>query len=230
MIRSKKIIVTSLCLLLLLLIGGFIYISYLQGSPVSEQTPEQVREPDTLVSDKLDSVTINETSSEDTTSQVSTESNKNVENEPKPANTEISSVQSNSPEQPKPNQSKNETPPVDEVPEVTIPTNDAIDKDNDTVAPTTNAAKVDTIQQELGKPVNMTDLLNASFIILKKLDKNEINFLFGFSNDTYTKEDLENVRSLLLSKLTADDIKTLRTLGQKYGKKLEILDPSVPIE
>jgi hypothetical protein len=97
--------------------------------------------------------------------------------------------------------------------------------------PTTADKEIaNAVQQEIGSQVETADLLDAAMIIVKKLDRDEINFLFGFSDKTYTSEELKEVRSLLLSKLSAQDIKTLRALGAKYGKKLDILDPSVPIQ
>ncbi|NLO22373.1 MAG: hypothetical protein GX119_10320 [Syntrophomonadaceae bacterium] len=101
-----------------------------------------------------------------------------------------------------------------------------------TSPPVTNEEVVaDNIKEQIGQPVENDDFLKASLIILKKLDKDEISFLYEIGNkEKPTREELREVRNMLLNKLTPEEIDTLRAMGSKYGKQLRILDPSVPID
>lgn len=93
-----------------------------------------------------------------------------------------------------------------------------------------NQVIANSVQEQLDKPIEKSDLIEAGIIILSKLSQEEINFMFGFSDKSYSNEDLKAARAILLSKLSEKEIRTLRALGQKYGKKLEILDASVEIK
>lgn len=89
----------------------------------------------------------------------------------------------------------------------------------------TQGAIVDGVEQKVGRPIENKDLLKAGLIILKRLDRNEISYLFQVgSQDNYTKEELQQVQKVLKSKLTEEDIAVLNALGDKYGKKLYVLD------
>lgn len=86
------------------------------------------------------------------------------------------------------------------------------------------------VQEQINKPLEKKDLLNAAVIILKKLSWDEIEYLYqSGSKASRTAEEERKIRSILLAKLSPEDTKVLRELGAKYGKKLEILDPNVPI-
>lgn len=88
----------------------------------------------------------------------------------------------------------------------------------------------DAVQEKVDQPLEKKDLLRAGLIILRKLDKEEIGYLYRTgTKDSYTREELQHVRKILLGKLTAQEIETLKEIGDKYGKKLRILDADVPI-
>jgi hypothetical protein len=92
-------------------------------------------------------------------------------------------------------------------------------------APDNNITVPEALQDKLDRPLEKKDLIQAGLIILGKLDKEDINFLFQVGNqDSYTKEELLRVRRILLAKLTSKEIHTLKELGAKYGKELRILD------
>lgn len=87
-----------------------------------------------------------------------------------------------------------------------------------------------TLEKEAGKPVDTADMIKAGYILMGKLNNDEINFLFGFSDKKYTSEELKKAREILFSKLSSQDIETLQALAGKYGKNIYLLDPSVPIK
>lgn len=88
----------------------------------------------------------------------------------------------------------------------------------------TQGVIVDGVESKVGRPIENKDLLRAGLIILKRLDRNEISYLFEVgSQDNYSKEDLQQIRKVLKSKLTDEDIAVLQALGSKYGKTLKVL-------
>ncbi|MDD4548887.1 MAG: hypothetical protein PHT79_03910 [Syntrophomonadaceae bacterium] len=90
---------------------------------------------------------------------------------------------------------------------------------------------VRSVQSKLDRPVEKKDLLKAGVIILRKLDTDEIQFLYNVGKSSSpTREELILSREILLGKLTSEEINTLRQLGGKYGKSLRILDNDVPIQ
>lgn|GEM_PF-1326355 len=90
---------------------------------------------------------------------------------------------------------------------------------------------VSSVQQQLNRPVDKQDLLKAATTIMRKLSWEEIGYLYSVGNEqNRSPEELKKTREVLLQKLTPQDVEVLRALGKKYGKTLNILDPSVPIE
>lgn len=88
-----------------------------------------------------------------------------------------------------------------------------------------NGAIVNGVQQKVDRPIENKDMLKAGLIILQRLDSNEISYLFRVgSQDNYSKEDLQQVQKVLKAKLTDKDVEVLKTLGEKYGKRLRVLD------
>ena len=87
------------------------------------------------------------------------------------------------------------------------------------------------MQEKLDRPLEKKDLLKAGLIILRKLDKEEINYLYRVgTQDSCTREELRRVREILLGKLSPQEISTLKEIGAKYGKQLRILDPDVQLQ
>ncbi|NLL87264.1 MAG: hypothetical protein GX229_12370 [Syntrophomonadaceae bacterium] len=88
------------------------------------------------------------------------------------------------------------------------------------------ALVAERIMAKIGQPVSKDDLLKGATIIMNKLDEEEIRFIYKVAcNEEPTPEEMQEVRRILLSKLSPEDIDTLKALGAKYGKKLRILDP-----
>ena len=72
---------------------------------------------------------------------------------------------------------------------------------------------------KIGQPVSKDDLLKGATIIMNKLDEEEIRFIYKVAcNEEPTPEEMQEVRRILLSKLSPEDIDTLKALGAKYGK------------
>jgi len=87
------------------------------------------------------------------------------------------------------------------------------------------------VQKKVDRPVEKEDLVRAGLIILRKLNTEEISYLYRVGRqDSCTREELIRSREILLNKLSEDDIRTLRTIGAKYGKPLRILDPNVKLK
>jgi hypothetical protein len=90
---------------------------------------------------------------------------------------------------------------------------------------------IDTASSIAGKPIDGQDALDVAAILMKSgLGVKEIYFLLGKSTDKLSNEEKQNVRDILLAKLTEDEIKALRTITTEYGKTLVILDKNYPIE
>lgn len=81
------------------------------------------------------------------------------------------------------------------------------------------------VQKKIGKPIEKNDLLKAGLIIIRRLDSDEISFLYQVGRkDSYTQEELQQARKILTTKLSSEDRAVLKALGQKYGKELNVLD------
>ncbi|MGE5458878.1 MAG: hypothetical protein ACM3NJ_00350 [Methanobacterium sp.] len=87
---------------------------------------------------------------------------------------------------------------------------------------------VNGVQNKLNRPLEKKDVLKAGLIIIRRLNSSEISFLFRVgSKNSYTQEEFDQVRSILRTKLTNEDIAVLKELGRKYGKELRVLDENI---
>ena len=99
------------------------------------------------------------------------------------------------------------------------------------VSQSSNTQIANGAQQQINKPIEKIDLLKAGMVIMRKLSWEETQYLYqSGSKDTHSVDELKATRRILLEKLTPEDVQTLRELGAKYGKTLNILDPNVPIQ
>lgn len=206
--RSTKAAITVICIILIVLIGGTMYV-YNQV----EQILSMASLPQLLESDSQDKLaTFNSPKAPENNSNITTPENN--DNQQTNVDTPSTKIDSQAQTQPNTKQPKSSTP--------------------SSSAPSENPALNDkiasTLQKEANKPVETSDLLTAGLILMSKLNKEEINFLMGFSDKKYTSEELKELRKLLLAKLSSQDVETLRGLADKYGRNLYILDPSVPIK
>lgn len=86
---------------------------------------------------------------------------------------------------------------------------------------------VTKIQKQTDQPIKKQDLLKAGFIITRKLSVEEIYYLKKVAlNDSCSQEEYQRAQKILLDKLSAEDINTLKKLGGKYGSNLKILSPA----
>ena len=94
-----------------------------------------------------------------------------------------------------------------------------------------NPNLTETLQDKLDHPPDKKDLLKAGLIILRKLDKEEIGYLYQVgARGSCTKEELQHIREILLGALSQQEISTLKEIGAKYGKQLRILDAGVQLQ
>ncbi|HEY0828443.1 MAG TPA: hypothetical protein VGE40_10140 [Bacilli bacterium] len=90
---------------------------------------------------------------------------------------------------------------------------------------------LDTANSYATKPIKAQDALDAASILLNSgLSLKEVYYLTGQATDKLSVKEKQNIRDLLLSKLTAEEIAALRSITSEYGKNLIILDPGYPIE
>ncbi len=83
---------------------------------------------------------------------------------------------------------------------------------------------ISDVQNKVGRPIEKKDLIRAGLIILRRLDMDEISFLYqAGKKDTHSPEEMQQARKILLDKLTSEDINILKELGSKYGKELDFL-------
>lgn len=81
------------------------------------------------------------------------------------------------------------------------------------------------VQNKISRPIEKTDLLKAGVIILRRLNSEEISYLYHVgSQPSYTHEEYLQVHKILEAKLSDEDVVTLKELGKKYGKTLNVLD------
>jgi len=86
---------------------------------------------------------------------------------------------------------------------------------------------VTVAERYLGRTVDRRDVLTAGNIIVNRFSWGEINYLYSLGSRGITNnKDAHEVRNMLLSRLSIGDIATLTSIGNKYGLKLRILDPS----
>ncbi len=82
------------------------------------------------------------------------------------------------------------------------------------------------VQDKLNRPPAKKDLLKAGLIILRKFNREEIEYLYRVgTRGNCTKEELQRIREIILDTLTPQEIDTLREIGAKYGKELRFLAP-----
>lgn len=205
--RSKKVFIIAACLFLAVVVGGSMYVyNQIEHILTAKSLPQLLQNSS---QDKLSTFS----------APKAPENNLNI---PSPgiineqqANTEVSNAGENvvnaqpNTQQTKPARSSNSNPAEN---------------------PALSNKVISTLEKEAGRPVDTSDILKAGYILMSKLNNDEINFLMGFSDKKYTVEELKELRKLLLSKLSEQDIETLRALADKYDRNLYILDPNVPIK
>lgn len=96
--------------------------------------------------------------------------------------------------------------------------------DNGSYSPPSQTEIIDSVQNQVTKPIEKTDILKAGMIIMRKLETDEINFLYHVGTKSErTPEEIAQAKEILTSKLTAEERDTLYNMGLKYGKNLTFL-------
>jgi len=81
------------------------------------------------------------------------------------------------------------------------------------------------VQQKLGQPVEKKDLIKGGMIIMRKLNWDEITFLYNAGSKAQpSPEELKQAREILKGKLSTEELATLQALGGKYGQSLNFLN------
>lgn len=84
-----------------------------------------------------------------------------------------------------------------------------------------------------GDDVDVKDLFTVGFIVLNKLSTDEIKFLFNSAKDDYflntPVEEIEKTREILFSKLSDEELETLRSIGKKYGYSMRLLEKDLNV-
>lgn len=90
---------------------------------------------------------------------------------------------------------------------------------------------IGSVLDKPAQPPAKKDLIKAGLIILRKFNREEIDFLYQIAaQGSCTPEELQSVRKIILETLTPQEIDTLRELGAKYGKELRFLDSEVELQ
>jgi hypothetical protein len=86
-------------------------------------------------------------------------------------------------------------------------------------------------EQLTNKKISPQDALDVASILVKAgLSMKEISYLTDSTKTDLPVAEKQRIRDLLLSKLSKEEIATLRSITKPYGKDLVILDPTYPIE
>ncbi len=221
MIRHKRILILYTFLFLIFIIGGAMYSSYFIRYPVLGHISQQLQygldavlnNSKSNINDKRESYppAKNIIAEQNADKLTGTKREDTVRDSANHLNDKIAT------------ESNNQPPVISSINPAAI-----TEDNNSPTLPSQEVAK--TIQQEVGKPIEPSDLFQAVSIILRKLSEGDIKFLLGFSGNNYTNEEFIEIRKLLLSKLSTEDITILKALAQKYDRDLEIFDPDIMIE
>lgn len=83
---------------------------------------------------------------------------------------------------------------------------------------------VSDIEDKVGQPIAKIDLLKVSIIAMRNLSAEDISYLSKMAlQKSYSQEDYQQSREILIENLSAEDINTIQQIGKKYGKELNIL-------
>jgi hypothetical protein len=107
----------------------------------------------------------------------------------------------------------------------------------DMESPQLSTKEMEILQEKsrevLKKELAVGDYVKIAKIVLGKLKLNEIKFLFdSMKNDLFINAslvELERIRGIIFTKLSTEDIASLRAIGNKYGKEMKILDPDINV-
>lgn len=89
----------------------------------------------------------------------------------------------------------------------------------------TNDDIVKGAASKANRPVEKGDLIKAGLIIIRRLDADEISYMYEVGmKEHQSAEDLAQVRKILKKKLTPEEIDEMQYLGEKYGRSLKFLD------
>jgi hypothetical protein len=94
-----------------------------------------------------------------------------------------------------------------------------------TVEPPSNQQIANDVAAQIGRPIDKADMIKAGLIILRRLNSEEISYIYQVGRKgSMTADEKAAVKKILSAKLTDEDKVTLKALGLKYGKNLTVLD------
>jgi dTDP-4-dehydrorhamnose reductase len=77
-------------------------------------------------------------------------------------------------------------------------------------------------EKQLGRPVDKADVAQVAAILLKRLDSEELSFIY----QQMTKEgkpssaEIKKAKQILQNKLTPEELELVQEVALKYGKKI----------
>lgn len=81
------------------------------------------------------------------------------------------------------------------------------------------------VQSKVNRPIEKKDLISAGLIVVRRLEWQEIDYLYRVGiKDKQSPEEIRQVRHILQSRLSPEEIKELQKMGRKYGRGLTFLD------
>lgn len=79
------------------------------------------------------------------------------------------------------------------------------------------------VEARVDRPVDKTDLMRVGLILVRRLDRSEINYLYNVGKKgSYTAAEVAKTREIL-TKLTPRDRKVLEEMAEKYDQPLFLL-------
>lgn len=81
------------------------------------------------------------------------------------------------------------------------------------------------VQARVNRPVEKTDMLRVGLILVRRLDRSEITYLYNVGKrGTYSPEEVNKTRRILTSKLTEHDLEVLQEMAEKYEQPLFFME------
>lgn len=106
-------------------------------------------------------------------------------------------------------------------------------EDKPAVASTVQNAVESKASTIVSKPVSTDDFATAASTVLGKLSVSDMMYIFNSARDDFwvvtPVEEIVNIRNILFSKLTDEDLSVLSQLGKKYGRSMTILRKDIDV-
>lgn len=82
---------------------------------------------------------------------------------------------------------------------------------------------ITNINEQISKPIEKKDMLSVGVVLMRKLSRDEINWLYQVGTSGNPKaEDLKKAKDLLQTRLSNDELKSFEAMAAKYGKNVKL--------